>query len=69
MPGLDGWETLQHLIASGSSRPVIIISADKNGWLNEKALKTGAVGFLQKPFNDRALVGLIKVAVEKKGEI
>jgi FixJ family two-component response regulator len=59
MPGLDGWETLQHLLASGSSRPVIIISADKNEGLNEKALKAGAVGFLQKPFNDQELVDLI----------
>ena len=67
MPGLDGWETLQYLIKSGSSRPVIIISADKNEELNEKALKAGAVGFLQKPFNDKALVDLIKIAVEKNG--
>jgi len=59
MPGLDGWETLQRLLASGSSRPVIIISADKNGGLNEKALIAGAMGFLQKPFNDQELVDLI----------
>jgi two-component system, LuxR family, response regulator FixJ len=59
MPGLDGWETLQRLLASGSSRPVIIISADKNGELNEKALMAGAMGFLQKPFNDQELVDLI----------
>ena len=59
MPVLDGWETLQQLLASGSSRSVIIISADKNGELNEKALKAGAIGFLQKPFNDQDLVDLI----------
>jgi FixJ family two-component response regulator len=68
MPGLDGWETLQHLLTSGSSRPVIIISADKNGGLNEKASKAGAVGYLQKPFNDQALVDLIKVAFKKEEE-
>jgi len=66
MPGLDGWLTLHHLTVSGSSRPVIIISADKNGGLNERALKAGAVGYLQKPFNDQALVDLITVAFEKK---
>ena len=59
MPELDGWETLQHLLASGSSRPVIIISADKNEGLDEEALKAGAIGFLQKPFNDQELVDLI----------
>jgi FixJ family two-component response regulator len=67
MPGLDGWETLQHLLKSGSSRPVIIISADKDVGFNERALKAGAAGFLQKPFNDQALVDLINIAVEKKG--
>ena len=59
MPGLDGWETLQRLLASGTSRPVIIISADKNEGLNEKALRAGAMGYLQKPFSDQALVDLI----------
>ena len=67
MPGLDGWETLQYLLRSGSSRPVIIISADKDEELNDKVLKAGAVGFLQKPFNDKDLVDLINIAVEKNG--
>jgi FixJ family two-component response regulator len=68
MPGLDGWETQQQLIKSGSSRPIIIMSADKNYGLNNKALKAGAVGFLQKPFNDQALVDLINIAIERKGD-
>jgi FixJ family two-component response regulator len=59
MQGQDGWETLQRLFASGSSRSVIIISAEKNGGLKEKVLKAGAVGFLQKPFNGQELVDLI----------
>ena len=66
MPRLDGWEALKRIIESESKRPVIIISGDTNVELNEKALKAGAVGFLQKPFNDQALVDLIKVAVEKQ---
>jgi len=59
MPGLDGWEVLKRRIKSGSKLQVIIISADKIGELNEKALKAGAVGFLQKPVNDQELVDLI----------
>ena len=65
MPGLDGWGTQQRLLKSGSNRPVIIMSADKNEGLNERALKAGAAGYLQKPFNDQALVDLINVAVKK----
>ena len=66
MPGLDGWEALKRIIKSGSKRPVIMISADKNGGLNQKAAEAGAMGFLQKPFNDQALVDLINTAVIKK---
>jgi FixJ family two-component response regulator len=67
MPGLNGWETLQRIIESGSSRSVIIMSAYKNEEFNERALKAGAAGYLQKPFNDQALVDLINIAVGKKG--
>ena len=66
MPGLDGWKAQQRLIKSGSKRPVIIISADKHDVNHERALKAGAVGYLQKPFNDHALVDLINIALEKK---
>ena len=66
MPVLDGWEALAHLAALGSSRPVIIISADKNSSVKKRALKAGAAGYLQKPFNDQELVDIINIAVEKK---
>ncbi len=65
MPGLDGWETQKQLLKSGSSRPVIFMSADQDEGLNERALKAGAVGYLRKPFNDRALVDLINVAINR----
>jgi FixJ family two-component response regulator len=62
MPGLGGWEALKRIVDSGLKRPVIIISADKNGHLLERALKAGALGFLKKPFNDQELVDLINLA-------
>ena len=62
LPGLDGWEVQRRLAVTGSQRQIIIISADKNGGLKEQALKAGAIGFLQKPFNEQELVGLINQA-------
>ena len=59
LPGLSGWEALQRLATSGSRRPVIIITADKNENLKQKALKAGAVGLLQKPFYDNELIEMI----------
>ena len=62
MPELDGWEALKRIIKSGSKRPVIMITADKDDGYKDRALKAGAVGFLQKPFNDQELVDLINLA-------
>jgi len=55
MPGLDGREALRRIIRSGSTRAVIVVTADGNGGIREEVLNAGAVGFLQKPFDDRAL--------------
>lgn len=59
MPGLNGWSALLRLSQSISQRPVIIVTADRNGGLREKALKVGAAGFFQKPIDDQELVKLI----------
>jgi len=69
MPGMDGFALQQKLNSNGFRVPIIFISADKNLKFSEPYLKAaGVVGFLQKPFNDRALVDLINSAVEKKGD-
>ena len=60
MPGLDGWEVQKRILASGSNRPVIFISAEKKDDATNRALKAGAVGFLQKPVNGQTLVDLIQ---------
>lgn len=67
MSGMNGWETMKRLMHSGFQRPVIIITADKNGGLRERAKMTGALGFLQKPFNDQELVEMINLAYQKGG--
>ena len=66
MAGMDGFALQQKLNSNGFRIPIIFISADKNLRFSEQYLKAaGAVGFLQKPFNDQALVDLINIAVEK----
>ena len=65
MPGLDGWATQKEILKSGSKRPVIFISAEKQANASDRALKVGAVGFLQKPVNGETLIDLINVAIEK----
>lgn len=66
MAGMDGLALQQKLNSDGSRIPIIFISAGRNLKLSERYLKaSGAVGFLQKPFNDQALVDLINIAVKK----
>jgi FixJ family two-component response regulator len=64
MPGLDGWETQKKILASGSKRQVIFISAEKEDNAADRALKAGALGFLQKPFDGQTLVDLINGPLE-----
>ena len=65
MPGMDGWETQKKILESGSKRHVIFISAEKRDDAAQRALKVGAVGFLQKPVNGQSLVDLINSESEK----
>ncbi len=62
MPGTDGWEVQRKILASGSTRPVIFISAEKKDNASVRALQVGAVGFLQKPVNGQTLVDMINGA-------
>jgi len=65
MPGLNGWDTQQRLTKEGYNIPVIVITADKDDAFKEKALKAGAVGFLQKPFEDHYLLHMVNRVFNK----
>ncbi len=65
MPGLNGWDTQRSLTIEGYKLPVIVISADKDDSFKEKALKAGAVGFLQKPFEDHYLLHMVNQVFNK----
>ena len=69
MPEVDGWAVLKRILTSGSKLPIIFISANKYENITDHALKAGAVGFIQKPFDGQTLVDLIKVASESKTDL
>lgn len=64
MPGLNGLEVQERLAKSGSHLPVIFITAHDEVGVRERALATGAVAFLRKPFNDELLVKTLHVAIK-----
>jgi FixJ family two-component response regulator len=63
MPGLNGLEVQRRLIAGGSRRPIIFITAHDEAGVRERALAMGAVAFLRKPFDDEVFVRTLRVAL------
>ncbi len=50
MPGLDGWEVLQKVRASGKDVPVLFLTARDRVEDRVKGLELGADDYLIKPF-------------------
>jgi two-component system response regulator FixJ len=65
MPGIDGIELLKRLKASRSVFPVVIMTGHGDVPLAVEAMKLGAVDFLEKPFEDERIIGMIDVALRQ----
>jgi FixJ family two-component response regulator len=64
MPGMNGLELQEHLVASSYSIPIIFITAFTDDRARVQALKAGAVGYLAKPFADEDLLNCIHAALK-----
>ena len=64
MPGIDGLQLQSMLTENGVRLPVIIMTAHGEVPLAVRALKGGAVDFLQKPFGDEQLLDAVHRALE-----
>ena len=65
MPGIDGIELLKRLKAGGSLFPVVIMTGHGDVPLAVEAMKLGAMDFLEKPFEDDRLIGMIEAALKQ----
>ena len=65
MPGIDGIELLKRLKAGGSLFPVVIMTGHGDVPLAVEAMKLGAMDFLEKPFEDDRLIGMIETALRR----
>lgn len=64
MPGMNGIELVRKLKGTGSSCPVILITGHGDVALAVEAMKAGAADFIEKPFDDAALLGAIRAALQ-----
>jgi two-component system, LuxR family, response regulator FixJ len=60
MPGKDGLEVQAALKTAGVSLPVIIMTGHGDVPLSVKAMKAGAVDFIEKPFEKAALLSALE---------
>jgi two-component system response regulator FixJ len=69
MPGMDGIELLSRLTTAGCQLPVIIMTGHGDIPLAVKAMKLGAIDFLEKPFEDEVLIAAVKMALAVSAEL
>jgi len=55
MPGMNGADLQDRLIADGYRMPIIFITAFLDPKIRARVMKAGAFGFLTKPFSDESL--------------
>lgn len=66
MPEIDGIELQRRLRAQGSTLPVVVMTGHGDIALAVAAMKAGAMDFIEKPFDDEALLAAVRVALTRR---
>ncbi len=64
MPGLSGLELQDELQKRGIAIPIVFMTGHGTVPMSVRAMKAGAVDFLQKPFEDQEILDIIYHAIE-----
>lgn len=65
LPGVDGLDLQRELANAGIQIPIIFLTGHGNIPMTVKAMKSGAVEFLTKPFEDQELLNAIRQALDR----
>lgn len=68
MPGMSGLELLETLKARGALLPAVIMTGHADVPMAVRAMKAGAQDFLEKPFNNQAMIDAVHRALAAKAE-
>jgi len=66
LPGISGGELQKALAASGSTLPIVFMTAYEDDGVRQEVMDRGAVAFLQKPVDERTLLEAIHTAFQRK---
>lgn len=68
MPGMSGLELQEHFAKNDIHIPIIIITGHGDVHMAVRAMKAGAIDFIEKPFNDELLLESIRnaLAIDKQ---
>ena len=65
MPGMDGLQVIDRLKAQGSRLPVIVVTGHGDVPLAVKAMKSGAVDFIEKPYSNDTILQVVRQALAR----
>ena len=65
MPGMDGLALLDRLARDNVNLPVVVVTGHGDVPLAVKAMKAGAVDFIEKPYSNDAILGVVRQAIER----
>ena len=64
MPDMSGMELQDALAAKGITLPIIFLTGHGNVPMSARAFRTGAIDFMEKPFDESALLERIREAIQ-----
>jgi DNA-binding response OmpR family regulator len=67
MPGMSGIELCEYIRCNYPKTVVIVMSGNQEEAYETAATQRGALGFLRKPFEGRAILEIVRAALVKRG--
>ena len=69
MPNMDGLALQQRLLELGIRLPVVVITGHGDVPIMVEALKAGAADFIEKPFDDNAVLGAVRTVLAARPDV